>query len=76
MASSVEANVDKPTAKFWRVLLNKSYDMLDKVCLINPYFSSGTFLPLLVIMIVIFVGFFVGLVLIFTVLPAAWCFTV
>lgn len=31
VAQCVEANSDKPTAKFWRALLNKSYDVLDKV---------------------------------------------
>lgn len=32
IARSVEENANKPTAKFWRVLLNKAYDVLDKVC--------------------------------------------
>ncbi len=32
VARCVEENADKPTAKFWRVLLNKAYDVLDKVC--------------------------------------------
>lgn len=32
VARCVEQNADKPTAKFWRVLLNKAYDVLDKVC--------------------------------------------
>lgn len=32
IARCVEDNADKPTAKFWRVLLNKAYDLLDKVC--------------------------------------------
>lgn len=31
IARSVEENANKPTAKFWRVLLNKAYDVLDKV---------------------------------------------
>lgn len=31
VARCVEENADKPTAKFWRVLLNKAYDVLDKV---------------------------------------------
>lgn len=31
IARSVEENAMKPTAKFWRVLLNKAYDVLDKV---------------------------------------------
>ncbi|XP_068011135.1 HEAT repeat-containing protein 1 [Melanerpes formicivorus] len=44
VASSVEANVDKPTAKFWRVLLNKSYDMLDKV---NALLPTETFIPVI-----------------------------
>lgn len=30
-ARCVEENASKPTAKFWRVLLNKAYDVLDKV---------------------------------------------
>ncbi|XP_035755575.1 HEAT repeat-containing protein 1 [Egretta garzetta] len=44
VASSVEGNVDKPTAKFWRVLLNKSYDMLDKV---NALLPTETFIPVM-----------------------------
>lgn len=31
VARCVEDNASKPTAKFWRVLLNKAYDVLDKV---------------------------------------------
>lgn len=31
VALCVEENADKPTAKFWRALLTKSYDVLDKV---------------------------------------------
>lgn len=31
VAQSVEKNVDKLTVKFWRALLSKAYDMLDKV---------------------------------------------
>lgn len=31
VARCVEDNSDKPTAKFWRALLNKVYDVLDKV---------------------------------------------
>lgn len=31
VARCVEENAGKPTAKFWRVLLNKAYDVLDKV---------------------------------------------
>uniref|UniRef100_A0A674HBP0 HEAT repeat-containing protein 1 n=1 Tax=Taeniopygia guttata TaxID=59729 RepID=A0A674HBP0_TAEGU len=44
VASSVEGNVDKPTAKFWRVLLSKSYDMLDKV---NALLPTETFIPVI-----------------------------
>uniref|UniRef100_A0A8C2UCY9 HEAT repeat-containing protein 1 n=1 Tax=Coturnix japonica TaxID=93934 RepID=A0A8C2UCY9_COTJA len=44
VASSVEGNADKPTAKFWRVLLNKSYDMLDKV---NALLPTETFIPVI-----------------------------
>ncbi|NWU93578.1 HEAT1 protein, partial [Upupa epops] len=44
VASSVEGNVDKPTAKFWRVLLNKCYDMLDKV---NALLPTETFIPII-----------------------------
>ncbi|XP_062428148.1 HEAT repeat-containing protein 1 isoform X3 [Rhea pennata] len=44
VASSVEGNTDKPTAKFWRVLLNKSYDMLDKV---NALLPTETFIPVI-----------------------------
>ncbi|KFV12874.1 HEAT repeat-containing protein 1, partial [Tauraco erythrolophus] len=44
VASSVEGNMDKPTAKFWRVLLNKSYDMLDKV---NALLPTETFIPVI-----------------------------
>nr|XP_025964728.1 HEAT repeat-containing protein 1 [Dromaius novaehollandiae] len=44
VASSVEGNTDKPTAKFWRVLLNKSYDMLDKV---NALLPAETFIPVI-----------------------------
>lgn len=76
VASSVEGNVDKPTAKFWRVLLNKSYDMLDKVCLISRHVSSGTFLLLLINMIITFVGFLLGLGLIFIGWSATWCIIV
>lgn len=31
VAQSMEKNVDKLTVKFWRALLSKAYDMLDKV---------------------------------------------
>ncbi|KAL2306281.1 hypothetical protein Nmel_004197 [Mimus melanotis] len=44
VASSVEGNVDKPTAKFWRVLLSKCYDMLDKV---NALLPTETFIPVI-----------------------------
>ncbi|XP_009073918.1 PREDICTED: HEAT repeat-containing protein 1 [Acanthisitta chloris] len=44
VASSVEGNVEKPTAKFWRVLLNKCYDMLDKV---NALLPTETFIPVI-----------------------------
>ncbi|KFQ32889.1 HEAT repeat-containing protein 1, partial [Mesitornis unicolor] len=44
VASSVEGNVDKPTAKFWRVLLSKSYDTLDKV---NALLPTETFIPVI-----------------------------
>ncbi|XP_010210246.1 PREDICTED: HEAT repeat-containing protein 1 [Tinamus guttatus] len=44
VASSVEGNAEKPTAKFWRVLLNKSYDMLDKV---NALLPTETFIPVI-----------------------------
>ncbi|XP_029695501.1 HEAT repeat-containing protein 1 [Takifugu rubripes] len=41
VARSVEENADKPTAKFWRVLLNKAYDVLDKV---NSLLPTDTFI--------------------------------
>ncbi|XP_072265281.1 HEAT repeat-containing protein 1 isoform X2 [Pyxicephalus adspersus] len=41
---SVEANADKPTAKFWRVLLNKTYECLDKV---NSLLPTEIFIPVL-----------------------------
>lgn len=31
VAQSVEKNADKLTGKFWRALLSKAYDLLDKV---------------------------------------------
>lgn len=31
VAQSMEKNADKLTVKFWRALLSKAYDMLDKV---------------------------------------------
>ncbi|NWX89570.1 HEAT1 protein, partial [Nothoprocta pentlandii] len=44
VASSVEGNAEKPTAKFWRVLLSKAYDMLDKV---NALLPTETFIPVI-----------------------------
>ncbi|XP_074846218.1 HEAT repeat-containing protein 1 isoform X2 [Carettochelys insculpta] len=44
VAHSAEENADKPTAKFWRALLNKSYDMLDKV---NALLPTQTFIPVI-----------------------------
>uniref|UniRef100_A0A8B9TSS4 HEAT repeat-containing protein 1 n=1 Tax=Anas platyrhynchos TaxID=8839 RepID=A0A8B9TSS4_ANAPL len=44
VASSVEGNADKPTAKFWRVLLGKSYEMMDKV---NALLPTETFIPVI-----------------------------
>ncbi|OCT77815.1 HEAT repeat-containing protein 1 isoform X1 [Xenopus laevis] len=44
IAASVENNADKPTAKFWRALLNKSYEMLDKV---NALLPTETFIPVI-----------------------------
>ncbi|KAM4041921.1 HEAT repeat-containing protein 1 isoform 2-T2 [Anomaloglossus baeobatrachus] len=44
VAGSVEANADKPTAKFWRALLNKSYELLDKV---NALLPTETFIPVI-----------------------------
>uniref|UniRef100_A0A3Q1INU8 HEAT repeat-containing protein 1 n=1 Tax=Anabas testudineus TaxID=64144 RepID=A0A3Q1INU8_ANATE len=41
VARCVEENADKPTAKFWRVLLNKAYDVLDKV---NALLPTDTFI--------------------------------
>ncbi|KAF7704986.1 hypothetical protein HF521_020272 [Silurus meridionalis] len=41
VAQCVEENSDKPTAKFWRALLNKSYDVLDKV---NALLPTDTFI--------------------------------
>uniref|UniRef100_A0AAY4AU42 HEAT repeat-containing protein 1 n=1 Tax=Denticeps clupeoides TaxID=299321 RepID=A0AAY4AU42_9TELE len=37
VARCVEDTADKPTAKFWRALLNKSYDVLDKVNALLPH---------------------------------------
>ncbi|XP_066467559.1 HEAT repeat-containing protein 1 [Tiliqua scincoides] len=44
VACSVEENADTPTAKFWRALLNKSYDVLDKV---NALLPTETFIPVI-----------------------------
>uniref|UniRef100_A0A8C5R6I0 HEAT repeat-containing protein 1 n=1 Tax=Leptobrachium leishanense TaxID=445787 RepID=A0A8C5R6I0_9ANUR len=44
VAGSVERNADQPTAKFWRALLNKSYEMLDKV---NALLPTETFIPVI-----------------------------
>lgn len=44
VARSVEANADKPTAKFWRALLNKTYELLDKV---NALLPTEVFIPVL-----------------------------
>ncbi|CAL8302708.1 unnamed protein product [Lota lota] len=41
VALCVEHNSDKPTAKFWRALLNKAYDVLDKV---NSLLPTDTFI--------------------------------
>uniref|UniRef100_A0A6J0T712 HEAT repeat-containing protein 1 n=1 Tax=Pogona vitticeps TaxID=103695 RepID=A0A6J0T712_9SAUR len=44
VAHSVEKNADTPTAKFWRALLNKAYDVLDKV---NALMPPETFIPVI-----------------------------
>nr|XP_014340340.1 PREDICTED: HEAT repeat-containing protein 1 [Latimeria chalumnae] len=44
VARSVEVNADQPTAKFWRALLNKSYDVLDKV---NALLPTESFIPVI-----------------------------
>ncbi|KAM4693779.1 HEAT repeat-containing protein 1 [Discoglossus pictus] len=44
VAGSVESHADKPTVKFWRALLNKSYEMLDKV---NALLPTETFIPVI-----------------------------
>ncbi|XP_044532879.1 HEAT repeat-containing protein 1 [Gracilinanus agilis] len=44
VAQSVEENADKLTAKFWRALLSKAYDMLDKV---NSLLPTETFIPVI-----------------------------
>ncbi|XP_042312567.1 HEAT repeat-containing protein 1 [Sceloporus undulatus] len=44
VAHSVEKNAASPTAKFWRALLNKTYDVLDKV---NALMPTETFIPVI-----------------------------
>ncbi|XP_054850338.1 HEAT repeat-containing protein 1 [Eublepharis macularius] len=44
VAHSVEGNADAPTAKFWRALLSKSYDVLDKV---NSLLPTEVFIPVI-----------------------------
>uniref|UniRef100_A0A671G2F7 HEAT repeat-containing protein 1 n=1 Tax=Rhinolophus ferrumequinum TaxID=59479 RepID=A0A671G2F7_RHIFE len=44
VAQSVEKNADKLTVKFWRALLSKAYDMLDKVTALLP---TETFIPVI-----------------------------
>ncbi|KAL4640133.1 HEAT repeat-containing protein 1 [Arapaima gigas] len=44
VARCVEANADKPTAKFWRALLNKAYEVLDKVIALLP---TNTFITVM-----------------------------
>ncbi|XP_041829297.1 HEAT repeat-containing protein 1 [Melanotaenia boesemani] len=44
VARCAEENADKPTAKFWRVLLNKAYDVLDKV---NALMPTDTFITVM-----------------------------
>ncbi|XP_051959284.1 HEAT repeat-containing protein 1 [Xyrauchen texanus] len=44
VARCVEDNSDKPTAKFWRALLSKTYDTLDKV---NALLPMGTFITVM-----------------------------
>ncbi|XP_023604331.1 HEAT repeat-containing protein 1 isoform X4 [Myotis lucifugus] len=44
VAQSVEKNADKLTGKFWRALLSKAYDMLDKV---NALLPTETFIPVI-----------------------------
>ncbi|XP_031696536.1 HEAT repeat-containing protein 1-like, partial [Anarrhichthys ocellatus] len=44
VARCVEDNADKPTAKFWRVLLNKAYEVLDKV---NSLLPTDTFITVM-----------------------------
>ncbi|XP_015227293.1 PREDICTED: HEAT repeat-containing protein 1 [Cyprinodon variegatus] len=44
VARCVEENADQPTAKFWRVLLNKSYEVLDRV---NALLPTDTFITVM-----------------------------
>ncbi|XP_037318760.2 HEAT repeat-containing protein 1 isoform X2 [Pungitius pungitius] len=44
VAGCVEDNTDRPTAKFWRVLLNKAYEVLDKV---NSLLPTDTFITVM-----------------------------
>lgn len=44
VAQSLEKNADKLTIKFWRALLSKAYDMLDKV---NALLPTETFIPVI-----------------------------
>ncbi|XP_029449670.1 HEAT repeat-containing protein 1 [Rhinatrema bivittatum] len=44
VAGSVENNADKPTVKFWKALLNKSYELLDKV---NALLPTERFIPVI-----------------------------
>lgn len=44
VAHSVEESVHKPTAKFWRALLNKCYEALDKV---NALLPTESFVPVI-----------------------------
>ncbi|KAM5301721.1 HEAT repeat-containing protein 1 isoform 1-T2 [Glossophaga mutica] len=44
VAQSVEKNADQLTGKFWRALLSKAYDMLDKV---NALLPTETFVPVM-----------------------------
>ncbi|XP_037366275.1 HEAT repeat-containing protein 1 isoform X2 [Talpa occidentalis] len=44
VAQSMEKNADKLTVKFWRALLSKAYDLLDKV---NALLPTETFIPVI-----------------------------
>uniref|UniRef100_A0A8C3XDM0 HEAT repeat-containing protein 1 n=1 Tax=Catagonus wagneri TaxID=51154 RepID=A0A8C3XDM0_9CETA len=44
VAQSMEKNADKLTGKFWRALLSKAYDLLDKV---NALLPTETFIPVI-----------------------------